>query len=320
MERIELKLNMLAVAVGCSFAELESGANDTTVALDKLADVAQATGDKPSLAVVESNSGGGVDFSKWDFTQLDKDGIPADERIHGKVTNPDDANGAKIFKMANSGFFQKRRNLKDEDRAPVVAELKDLVAQYNALQGGTPVDAGTTPPPPPSNGTTPPPPPPTTGTTPPPPPPSKGGTTPPPPPPVKEDPNEGLKLFINSIDEFISTTGVNIEVVMQYLSDTYAYTSFEDVVDANDRADIIIDFGKWKKHIEAAQAEYDKIYKVYESQPAVIVQALTQLFNQNFAYSNKGTETPSSNICDVTFDEIDGVATVLANYYAQIGK
>lgn len=326
-ERLELKLNLLAEAIGCSFAELGEAANElnNTVEQSVNENVAQttSTGTTPPPPPANNAPTGGVDFSKWDFTNLDKDGIPADERIHGKVTNPDDKNGAKIFKLANSGYFQKRRNLKDEDRAPVVAELKELVAQYHNQVGGsdtttTAPTTGTTPPPPPATGTTPPPPPPANGSTPPPPPPQTGASTTPPPPP-QADPNEGLKAFIKSIDEFISTSGVNIEVVMQYLSDTYGYISFEEVEEANDRADIVIDFKKWAGYIAAAKVEYDKIYKVYESQPAVIVQALTQLFNQRYTYIDKGTETPASTYTDVPFDEADSVAGVLADYYKQIG-
>ena len=286
-ERIEFKLDTLLAAI-----QSLSGNPVST-------DVAQAT-----INEVDTPTDNSADLyvSKWDFSVIDKDGVPADERIHGIVALGD---GTKGFKMTTSGFFQKRRNLDDATKAAVVAELKALVALHGAGDTDATTDTGTTPPPPPPQ--------------------AQSGNTPPPPPPqtaaVPEvDPNEGLKLFIKTIDGFMERTGIDVECLMLYLADTYGYDSFEQLTVPTDRADVIINLQTWESHFNAAKAVKDKICKIYESQPAIINTALQSLFNNNFTYVLKGNETMSNDLTQVTYDDIDSAAGVLENYYNQIGK
>ena len=297
LERIEFKLDAIAVALSVEFG---SPAADNIVNEVKQ-NVAQAT----------TTTNSSIDFSKWDFSVLDKDGVPGDERIHGKAQVAGAAKGVTDFKLANSGYFSRRRNLDDADRALVLAELKEIVAAH-AASGNVAVP---TPPVVDTAGTIPPPPPPVVATA--------AGTLPPPPPPTTAavvDDKEGLKLFINAVNKFIEDTNINTEVLMQYLSDTYGFSSFEQVLVPNDRADIIIDLGNWAKSIAAAKAVDDKIRKIYATQPAVIETALQGLYNCHYKFSNKGQEVKSNNVREVTFDDVDSVAGKLEDYYLQIGS
>ena len=283
LERIEFKLDAIAVALSVEFG---SPAADNIVNEVKQ-NVAQAT----------TTTNSSIDFSKWDFSVLDKDGVPGDERIHGKAQVAGAAKGVTDFKLANSGYFSRRRNLDDADRALVLAELKEIVAAH-AASGNVAVPT-----------------PPVVDTA--------AGTLPPPPPPTTAavvDDKEGLKLFINAVNKFIEDTNINTEVLMQYLSDTYGFSSFEQVVVPNDRADVIIDLGNWAKSIAAAKAVDDKIRKIYATQPAVIETALQGLYNCHYTFSSKGQEVKSNNVREVTFDDVDSVAGKLEDYYLQIGN
>ena len=286
LERIETKLDAICTNMGVTFPQLMEQMGEV-VTHPALKDTVETTNDSVDLPVLSSTDGSGR--TKWDFTKLDKEGLPADERIHGKVKQGDE----HVFKITTSGVWQKRRNLTADVKAPVVAELLAAVEAYKAAIGsGQVVNTGTTPPP------------------------VNAGTTPPP-PPVNDD---GKNVFINTINKFIDETGINIEVFMQYLSDTYGFTTCEQVSTANDRAETVIDVTKWRAAIEAARVVELKISDVYKSTPTVISQALQALYSANYSFSDRGNIVPSTCIGEISHDDIDGVAGVLEQYYMSIGQ
>ena len=322
LERIEGKLNAIALSLAAAgimnditdgkplnLSEVVNKANDEVVKLSASTNLAQSTA---SQGAVDAPVVTAAKFDGWDFENLDKEGLPADERIHGKVANPN-GDGSKIFTLTNQGVWQKRRGLKPADKAPVVVELTALVAEYNN-QGAT-VDATTPPPPPPSSGTTPPPPSPSSGdvATPPTPPtpPASDATAPPPPPTVDNN-----AVFVKAVDTWLKETGVHVDCYMHYLSDTYGFTSLTQITEQDDRDEMITDLESWSANLISAQAEVNKIMAVYAGHEEMITPALATLIGQNFKYKGGA----STSILEINHDDIHSATKVFVDYYALIAK
>jgi len=304
MDRIEAKLNAVTLALTAAgimsgtAAEAINGLAATNAVQELAAEelkTATTTTNQEQSTVLQGAVGVDVATAvdcKWDFTNLDKEELPADERIHGKIANPN-GDGSKIFTLTNQGVWQKRRGLKPADKAPVMLELLALVREHFAGQTVERTDVTATTPPPP------------------PPPPVTNAPPPPPPPPVAKDADI---VFLEWVDSWLKETSVDVTCYMNYLYDTYGFTSLAQITEQDDRDAMVSDLESWSANLVAAQIEVDKIMAVYAGHEDTIIPALATYTGQNFKYKNG----PSTCILTIEHDDIHSAAKVYADYYALI--
>ena len=310
MEQINAKLSLIMVAMNISGEAFTTLGETAVMATDAAAALSEALApDAAAIAGGVTTSGADLSkFDKWDFSDLDKEMLPADERIHGIVSI---GGGEKGFKKNTAGLWTKRRSLKPEIKVAVAQELAALLIEWREANNGESFDAaiiegvdtpesGTPPPPPPGAAA---------AGNPPPPPGAAAAGNPPPPPPANPQ-----AVFVKAVDTFLKETSVNTECFMHYLSDTFGAMSTADIVDQVDRDSMVGDLAEWQGHLASAQVEVDKIMAAYKGHEEAITPALITLFGANFT----NTKGKAASILDVQHDDIAGATTVLADYYALI--
>ena len=299
LERIEAKLDLVLIAIQQGIG---IGATLETTGIEPVEKL-----ESTSTALPDAVDATAAPLGKWDFTVLDNEGVPADERIHGKV------GVEKEFKITTSGAWQKRRGLKAADKAIVMTELLALVAEFQDgnVDGVFDTEAASPPPPPPAG---------TTATTPPPPPPPPAGQAdasapPPPPPPAAGTTNA---MLVAAVQEFTKSTGIKGCLVMHYISDIYGANSFTEIVEPTDRDDMIADLEDWKANFTLAQVQLDKIMEIYVGHEDIIKPCLVTLIESNYTHIEDGKTLKSQAITEIQHDDIASSIDTFSEYFDSI--
>lgn len=211
-----------------------------TVTLESTATVAEEAVSSTEVETTDDASVAEVE------TELDKDGVPWDERIHS-------SNGKKTSK----GVWMKKRGVSDAEHAKITAELKaDTVTDGVPAAPATP-DVPKTPATPPA----------------------PGGNVPAAPATPDQESTGFKKQAKDAIDRLLDNNGMEFEVMIDYFVSQFNVTGFDQLTPIQWEV-VVRNMAGWQEDINTIKDVVNQIKDIYIADVSVIEPHITAVFGQ----------------------------------------